>query len=137
VDKFERARKRTARKEDEAASSGKAQASVAAVAKVLPAEALVLRAAVDDSVRHLVRDRLLEEGLLSSPDALRIAQAIAQTGMESTNAILAHLDDESKSLLLSLTPPPDPFRGPPPLDERIVEGALTKRDREKRRKGLS
>ncbi|GIV01910.1 MAG: DNA primase [Fimbriimonadales bacterium] len=137
VEKFERERKRVSGRQGQA-QPAEVAGEETKKARVSPAEALVLRAAVNDAVRHLVRDRLTEEGLLYSPDALRIAEAIRETGADSGNAILANLDPEAKHLLLSLTPPPDPFRGPPPLDDRIIQGALSilEKEREKRQRGI-
>lgn len=104
--------------------------------KVPGPEGLILRAALDDSVAHLVRERLLEKGLLTSEDAIRLAQALVATGLKDRNSILARLEPDVKSELLSLEPPPDPFRGPPPLNEKVVLGAIAvlEKERERRRR---
>lgn len=104
---------------------------------VLGPEGLLLRAAMDDTVGQHVRSRLLEEGLLTSPDALRLARALVETGLENRNSILARLDPEAKSELLSLEPPPDPFRGPPPLTEKVILSALALLERERARRNRS
>lgn len=101
---------------------------------VLGPEGLILRAALDDSVAHLVRERLLEEGLLTSEGAIRLAQALVATGLRDRNSILAHLEPDVKSELLSLEPPPDPFRGPPPLNEKVVLGAIAVLEKERERR---
>ncbi|MEW5882979.1 MAG: DNA primase [Armatimonadota bacterium] len=102
--------------------------------KVRGPEGLLLRAALDDDVGGHIRDRLLEEGLLTSDDAIRLAHALVETGMESRNSILARLEPDVKSELLSLEPPPDPFRGPPPLTEKVVLAAIAVLERERARR---
>ncbi|MER3413897.1 MAG: DNA primase [Armatimonadota bacterium] len=100
-------------------------------------EGLLLRAALDDEVGRIVRDRLLEEGLLTSKDAIRLARALVTTGLKSRNSILANLEPDVKSELLSLEPPPDPFKGPPPLTEKIVLGAIALLEREREHRNRS
>jgi DNA primase len=102
--------------------------------RVLGPEGLILRAALDDSVARLVRDRLVGEDLLISEDAIRLAQALVATGLKDRNSILARLDPDVKSQLLSLEPPPDPFRGPPPLNEKVVLGAIAVLEKERERR---
>lgn len=105
-----------------------------AAPNVLGPEGLVLRAAMDDAVGRHVRARLLEEGLLTSDDAIRLAHALVETGLENRNSILARLEPDVKRQLLSLEPPPDPFRGPPPLTDKVVLGAIAILERERERR---